>query len=303
MTGCACTKTELFALDPDGAEVSLPRAGTLLPGALAYLRTRLDVREKRGSKWVSIEILDREGEECLLSLSVGADVIPFFDVESTLLEFGDLRPGEMQTRFLDIFMTDRSSRFLELDENAVRGPFAAELAAVSPDADGLSSQWRLEVRAGPTSRLGNHHEQISVHARLEGVEREDHPRLRVSARAAVEGDLRASPRSLQFGNVDVESRATEKLILRRNSPVLDLSKLTFRLVGREREDGGYEPLGVDVGLSTDTRVVRRGEKLRVHLTVELPARFQGSYRGTLLVESPGSPDPLHTIPFSGFVRD
>lgn len=306
-TTCGCTNVELRRVNPDGSETPYALGEPLEPETRLNVHTELETRGLRGEKTPRI-LVHGDDPDGPVVLELRAEIVPFFEVETLALSFGQIVVGNSRTRSLEIAAVDRQALLLEIVPESLSKDFSAMLTPVEPDAGGRAARWLLDVTAGPAQSSGQTHCGLQLRSNVEipgaALLEDGRPpnfSLEISCAAQFVDPVESDTFMLGI-LVKPGTEIDRRLRITSHDPELRARDLTFRIVGDIDVWGNPEPWSYPFELVVTPQVDEGRNSVDLEVRGRIPDGFQRSFRGNLLVEARGSAEVLEFVPIHGAVR-
>ncbi len=300
---CGCTVSSSDVVAPDGSTMPYDFGAPLKPGSKLHVKTKLDTKKKR-DRMVSVLTVLGNDPRGSLQLRLMANVVPFFEVSPSSLNFGQLRPSQVVTQSMTISSAGGDVFALSVSEELIPAELSVKLEPIEPGEDGRASTWKAEVTLGPKIPEGARRTytiQFNSDQAVEGgaVGEDQHPTYHTTvayAVASVTGQVSAIPTYMSFGLMKEGQSISRIVRIENHDEGFELTAPKVSLVGY---NGDFEH---KTAATIEVTEVNEGRSYDVKLTMVGPKGLTGTFRGKLSI-AVGHPDKeFLVLPFTGVVR-
>jgi hypothetical protein len=304
---CGCTVGRIEVTDGKGEWQPYTFGDKIPTGTDLRLTATLDTKNKKtvAASKINIFCNDPRGT---VTLGLTAKLDSYFNVAPNNIDFGEISVADSASRRIEISAKQPGAFKLELDPRPLPNGFQITLAPVSPDAEGRSERWTVEVDLGPDAQEGNLGVPISLHSdrEIDGAKAGPDgsvPRygVTVMASARVRGLISFEPHYLSFGLVRPGQVVSRTFSVKSYDPGFDFpADLSTRFTGPNDNVPEFKYAEY---FSSTVRPSDDGKGVDVELTLNgLPDGSDGSFQGRVFLAT-GHPDkPEVPVLFSGVCR-
>ncbi|MEX1025527.1 MAG: DUF1573 domain-containing protein [Planctomycetota bacterium] len=299
---CGCTLARTSIVAPDGTLTPYQIGGPIPVGSVFEIETELKTDGRSGPLTTQVQITGNTPEP-VTNLRLKAQIQPILEVgPNPNLNLGHMTSNMTGSGSLTITSGVLEPFRLAIDEKFVVEPMAVTLTPVDPDANGRSTDWKVDVTLGPNIPEGfrNYPLRFTTDAAIPEGQSAKNFEARAYVQADVTGLVKAEPGFVSFGVVRPGQEITRKVKL----VCYDDFKLSKDMAVE------LEPLQKNVEVSylehfEHSVDVVSADGSMAELTVTLkgmPEDFNASFGGLIrvLVGHPEKPDV--SVRFSGVCR-
>ncbi|MFT4710010.1 MAG: hypothetical protein ACI9D0_000607 [Bacteroidia bacterium] len=300
---CGCTRAQMMLIGADG-EMSAYQMGKAIPvGTKFVIESTFDTANKVGPTQSNITLMSNDPRGGIV-FTLQANVTPAMTLTPASLNFfmlksADVRKGQV------IVTSEAYGKFkLSLDPNIPLKDLRVKLTPDSPDAEGKSARWVVNVEGGPNLPEGNLSRAIRLVSDVEQAGKflaDGSPQFYdrvLFVTGQVLGPVKLTPPHVSFGLVRPGQVATRSAVLSVNDEDFSLEtapKTTFK---------GF---GVDFPYENDFEVTWTQDEAtgswKLDLTLlGLEQEGNGSFRGLVEIEVGHAVRKTVELGFSGVVR-
>lgn len=309
---CGCTVARVL-VETDAGEMAQYTFGQPIPpGRRIHIPAVLHTKNKHGHANTRINVFSNDPRGTT-QLGLTADVETFLTVSPNFLNFGQISVGETKTLSATISTTKGQLILLELAQETLPAGAKAELTPASPDADGRSPRWDLNLTIGPDLVEGNLARAILVRSDAEIPGSEPGPdgqpqmfQVSITMSAKVVGPFGTTPQYVSMGLVRPGQVVSRIVRIECYDKDFDFAGFEpeIRIVGlpkpgtQEYTDWEYAEY-----FTPTARKVEGENAIDIEVTLEgLPETVNGSFRGTLIVPLNHPDKQQIALPITGVCR-
>lgn len=302
-TSCGCTVAQTGLVGADGATTPYTMGTPLKPGSKLLVKAQLDTKKKR-DKMRSVVTIMSDDPRGHMQLQLSANVVPFFEMKPSSLNFGTLKPNDVVTQEMTITSKRAEAFALDVNREALPPELVVEMIAVEPREDGRASTWTARVTLGPKIPEGprrNYQVQFVSDQQLQnGKENEDGTPAMQSTLAyavvSVLGPVSANPRYMSFGLMREGQQISRTVRIENNDDEFLIGAPTATLVGYNGPFSHPDEANIEI------IEVTPGRAYDLKLTMTGPVGLLGTFRGKLVIDIGHPGKPSLELPFTGVVR-
>lgn len=303
---CGCTVAKLAVIGADGESSVYEMGEPLAPGTELELTARLDTKNKHNVASSKINIFCNDPRQTV-TLGLKTMVDTYFQISPGSLAFGEMSVAETAEQSFTVTGKKPGAFSLSTEGRTTPPGLTLDLIPENPDEDGRAERWTVKVTLGADCREGNlgypiqlrSDEEVAGAQKLKGGDMPTYG-ASVMVTARIRGLISWEPQYLSFGLVrpgQVVARTFDVMSFDEN---FSFGTPVVRIVGPNDQKPDFE---WSDHFTATTRPSEDGTAIQVELALTgLPEEAQGSFQGSLILETGHEAKPEIAVLFSGVCR-